>query len=108
MPKKYRHPQYNLRIPQDLKDYLTEQSKINNSTLNAEIINRLKETYKQDALMKIKRESDSAVKIKNYEDLLIEYLCLSLGSKDITPIAFPDFHLFVDELSKGKVDREGK
>jgi hypothetical protein len=37
-----RHPQYNLRIPNDLKEWLKERAERNYRSLNAEIVDTLR------------------------------------------------------------------
>ncbi|WP_454666655.1 Arc family DNA-binding protein [Acinetobacter calcoaceticus] len=41
---KHKHPQYNLRLPQDLKFFLTEQAKKDGRSLNNFIVKTLEET----------------------------------------------------------------
>lgn len=41
---KHKHPQYNLRLPQDLKFFLAEQAKKDGRSLNNFIVKTLEET----------------------------------------------------------------
>ena len=72
MTRKYRHPQYNLRLPEDLKEYLNGQAKKNNASLNAEIIARLRETIKQDAIMDIRGRNRKEPCELDYSDMFFE------------------------------------
>ncbi|TRO14107.1 Arc family DNA-binding protein [Ectopseudomonas mendocina] len=41
-------PQFKLRLPQELKNYLSEQAELNRRSQTAEVIYRLEQSRKQD------------------------------------------------------------
>jgi len=52
MNTRNKNPQYNLRIPSELKDYLSSEAAAHNSSLNAEITERLIESRRFDLFLR--------------------------------------------------------
>lgn len=72
MSKGGRHPQYNLRIPEEVRAILKQKAEENRLSLNQEIIARLEETIRQDEFL---ADSNEWVNNRNatYDDLLALY-----------------------------------
>lgn len=89
----YKNPQYNLRIPQDLKDTLTSAADENNRSLNQEIIARLQESF-EAALLKTQFDTVE----RNY------HICLEEVAFAQTEISTRDakIHKLEKELNEAK------
>ena len=51
-------PQFNLRMPAELKDLVEQSAKTSGRSMNTEIVSRLKESYEVEELIKAEIESD--------------------------------------------------
>ncbi len=70
----YKNPQYNLRIPQELKDKLTSCADENNRSLNQEIIDRLEHTLAaEEALTSAVKRLSFSQHIEEQDAPLVKY-----------------------------------